>query len=158
MSSIENNTCDVLVVESHIGDDCRIVDSSLMEYQPIVPYNFKKRTCNGRDPRDGVFMCYSHKVIKSVWNLTLNPDPFNTNENFKIYNNDKTDLSVNIIRRVQCRDKFIQMIIGKIVNEQFPYMDVTWMQQYIISFVRWECSEDMFTNIKYILRNRLDYM
>lgn len=129
-----------------------------MEYQHIVPYNFKKRTCKGRDPRDGVFLCYRHVSTKSIWNITLNPDPFNINENFKIDDNDKNDLSINIIRRVQCRDKFIQMIICKIVNEHVPYMDVTWMYQYIKSFIRWECSENIFTNIKCTHRNTFDDM
>lgn len=148
----ETDPEDVLVVGevgSLMSDDSVIYDDVLMTYQPIVPYSFKKRACMGRDPRDGVFLCCNGRINPSIWNMSLNPNPFNDNKQIKYEYNDKIELSINIIRRVKCRDKFIQMMVGKIVNECVPYMEVSWMQQYIHSFIRWESSENIFTSVKF---------
>jgi len=144
-----NREFDEKELGEEVGEEESIYELLLKEKQIIVPYNFKKRVCRGRDPSNITFLYIPNHNGCNILDLSLDFRSFGEEDNIETHLLDKMQLKVNILYRFKVRMRFINMIVAKILNEKFAHMELTYITDLITPYIRWDASS-ILTGIKYV--------
>lgn len=135
--------------EKELGEEESRYELILREKQIIVPYNFKKRVCRGRDPSNITFLYIPNHYGCNIMDLSLDFRSFGEEDNNETHLHDKILLKVNILYRIRARTTFINMIVSKILKEKFAQMEMPYITDMITPYIRWDASS-ILSGIKYV--------